>query len=151
MPLIRQPPPGPICVHGAIQNSKGNGICLPPPINQSTPASVSSILPQSSSDLDTDQGDIIDETIKQVTQAVNQTLLKTSTDNPTINLTQNDPPHERIANRQSILDRNLTDFHTQTDTQPIQAYRPVSPKYSITHPVMNFEQSTQIIMNVDML
>ena len=38
MPSIRQPPPGPICVHGAVQNSKINGICLPPPINKSTPA-----------------------------------------------------------------------------------------------------------------
>ena len=35
-PSIRQPPPGPICVHGAIQNLKVNGMCLPPPINQST-------------------------------------------------------------------------------------------------------------------
>ena len=40
-------------------------------MNQSTPALVSPILPQSSSDLDTDQGDIIDETIKQVVQSVN--------------------------------------------------------------------------------
>ena len=99
MPSIRKPPPGPIHVHGAVQNSKINGSCLPPPINQSTPMSVSSILPKSSSDLDTDQGDITDETIKQVAQSVNQMLLKTSTDNPTSNLTQNDPQHDRIPNR----------------------------------------------------
>ena len=49
---------------------KINGICFPPPINQSTPVSVSSISPQWSSDLDIDQGDIIDETIKQVAQSV---------------------------------------------------------------------------------
>ena len=59
MPSIRQSPPGQICVHSAIQNSKPNGICFLPPINQSTPASIRSILQQSSSDLDTDQGDII--------------------------------------------------------------------------------------------
>ena len=59
-----------------IQNSIINGICLPPPINQSTSASVSCVLPQSCSDLDTDQGDIIDERIKQVAQSVNQILLR---------------------------------------------------------------------------
>ena len=42
MPSIRQPPPGPIYVHGAIQNSKVNGMCLPPFVNQSTPASAPS-------------------------------------------------------------------------------------------------------------
>ena len=67
--------PGPIHVHGTIQNSKVKGVCLPPPINQCTPVSVSSILQQSTSDLDTDHGDIIDETIKQVAQSVNWTLL----------------------------------------------------------------------------
>ena len=75
MPSIIQPPPGPIHVHGAVQNSKINGICLPQPINQSTPVLVSSISPQSSSDLDTDQSDIIDNTIKQVARSVNQMLL----------------------------------------------------------------------------
>ena len=78
--------PGPMYVHGAVQNSKINGIGLLPPINQSTPVSVSFILPQSSSDLDTEQADIIDETIKQITQSVNQTLLKTSIGNSTSNL-----------------------------------------------------------------
>ena len=104
MPSIRQPPPGPICVHGAIQNSKLNGMCLPPPANQSTPASVSSISPQSSSDLDIDQGDIIDETIKQVAQSVNQMLLKTSTGNPISTLTQNDPLHDNVTNIQTVCE-----------------------------------------------
>ena len=91
MPSISQPPPGSICVHGAVQNSKFNGISLLPPINQRTPASVSSILSQSSSDLDTDHGEIIDETIRQVVQSVKQMLLKTTTGNPTNNLTLVDP------------------------------------------------------------
>ena len=116
-PSIREPPLGPIHVHGAIQNSNVNGICLPPPINQSTPALFSSISPQSSSDLDTDQGDMIEETIKQVTWSVNQTLLKTSTGNPTSNLTKNNPQYDRIANRQSILYPHPSDVHTQTNTQ----------------------------------
>ena len=50
-PSIRQPSPGQIHVHGAVQNSKINGKYLPPPMNQSTPASVSSISPQSSSEI----------------------------------------------------------------------------------------------------
>ena len=82
-------------MHGAVQNSKINGIFLLPPINQSTPALVSSLLPQSSSDLDTDQGDIIDETIKQVTQSINQMLLKTSTGNSTSNITPSHSPHKK--------------------------------------------------------
>ena len=91
MASIRQPPSGLICVHGAIQNSKLNGMCLSLPVNQSIPASISSISPQSSSDLDTDQDDIIGETIKQVAQSVNQMLLMTNTGNSISTLTQNDP------------------------------------------------------------
>ena len=74
-------------MYGAAQNSNLNGICPPPPINQSTAVLVSSILLQSSSDLDTDQGEIIDETIKQVAQSGNQMLLKTTMGNSTSNLT----------------------------------------------------------------
>ena len=54
-------------------------------MNQSTPALVTTILPQSSSDLDTDQGEIIDETLKQVAQTVNQMLLMTNTGSPASN------------------------------------------------------------------
>ena len=39
------------------------------------PASVSPVSPQSSSELDTNHGDMIDETIKHVTQTINQTLM----------------------------------------------------------------------------
>ena len=88
-------------------------MCFPLPINQSTPASVSSILPQSSSDLDTDQGDIIDETIKQVAQSINQTMLKTSRSNPISNLNQNYPPHDNIANRQMVHDSSPNYVHPQ--------------------------------------
>ena len=110
---------------------------------------VSSISSQSSSDLDTDQGDIIDKTIKQVAQSVSQKLLKTSTGNPTSNLTKNNLPHDRIPNRQSILDPNPSDVHTQTKTEPTHTYRPASPKNSVTHPVTIFKQAKQIIMNID--
>ena len=72
---IRQPSPCPTHVHGATQNTKATINYLPQPVSQSTQASISSISPQSSSDLDTDHGDMIDETIKQVRHTINQTLL----------------------------------------------------------------------------
>ena len=73
----------------------------PTALNQSTLASVSSFLPQSSSDLDMDQYDIIDETIKQVAQLVNKTLPKTNTGNPISSLTQNNPQHNTVTDIQT--------------------------------------------------
>ena len=101
------------------------------PVKQSTPALVSSILSQSSSDLHTEQADIKDETIKQVAQIVNQTLLKTSTSNHISSLTQNNPPHDNIIHRQSICNPNSSNVHSQTNTQLIHMYRPVSPKTAL--------------------
>ena len=125
---------------------KVNGICLPPLVSQSNPVLVSSILLQSSSDLDTDQGVIIDKTIKQVAQSVNQMMLKTSTSNHINSLAQNDPPHDNITNRQSVHDSNPSDVHSQTNTKPIHTHRPILPKNRITHPATNFKQAKQIIM-----
>ena len=45
---IRSPPQGSICVHGVNQNPKVTNNCLPPCTIQSTAASISAILPQSS-------------------------------------------------------------------------------------------------------
>ena len=42
-PPLDSDPQAQSSVHGVIQNSKLNGMCLPPPENQSTPALVSSI------------------------------------------------------------------------------------------------------------
>ena len=75
IPLIRWPSPDPTSVHSAIQNPKATNTCLPLPINQSTPASIIFISPQSSSDLDTDHRDVMDETIKHIMQTMIQTLL----------------------------------------------------------------------------
>ena len=47
---------------------------LPPPIHQN-PEAISLISAHSSSELDIDQGDMIDETIKHVTHKLNQTML----------------------------------------------------------------------------
>ena len=82
-----------------------------------------------------DQGDIIDETIQQVAQSVNQMLLKTSMSNPISSLTQNDSPHDNIT--QSICDPTPSDIYSKTNTQPIHTHRPVSPKNSISHPATN--------------
>ena len=149
MPSIRQPPPGPIHVHGAVQNSKVDGICLPPPMNQSTPALVSSILPQSSSDWDTDQGDIKDEAIKQVAQSVYQMLLKTSTGNSTSNITPSDFPHDMTLDRQSIPNLSPNDIHTQMNAQPTHIYRAAASKDNVTHQIpLN---TKQIVMDIDAL
>ena len=78
IPSIRQPLPGPIFVHSTVQILEKN-ICLLLPINQNTPTLVSTILLQSSLDLETDHSEIIDEMLKQVAQTVNQKLLKTTT------------------------------------------------------------------------
>ena len=87
-------------------------------MNLSTPASVSSISPQSTSDLDMDQGEIIEETIIQVVQSVNQTLLKTTTGNPSNNLTSSDSSHDGTPGRQSVPTLNQSDIHTQTKAPP---------------------------------
>ena len=109
---------------------------------------ISSSLPQSISDLDTDKSDITDETIKQVTQSVNQMLLKTSIGNSTCNITPSSSPHDRTPDRQSIPNLNPNDIHTQTNTQPTHTYKAASPKNNITHPVTIFEQTEQIIMDI---
>ena len=121
-------------------------MCLPPPVNQSTPPSISSISLQRSSDLDTDQGDIIDETIKQVAQLVNHTLCKTSTGNSISTLSQNDSLNDNVTNVQSTHNLN-----TSANTQPGYTQQPVSSKNSITHPDTSFEQTKQIKINTDAL
>ena len=94
MPPIRQPSPGPTSMHATTQNPKATNNCIPAPVNQSSPASISPISPQSRSDLGTDHGDMIDETIKHVTQTIEQTLLTSNVSNTSTNRICNDPPHE---------------------------------------------------------
>ena len=63
-----------------------------------------------------DKGDIIDETIKQVAQSFHQTLLKTSTSKPIMNLTLTDPLHDNTTNTLSTHDPNLSDIHSHANT-----------------------------------
>ena len=115
MPSIRQPILGPTHVHGAIQNPKATNNYLPSPISLSTPASISSISPQSSSDLDTNHGDKRYETIKQVTHTINQILLTLNTCNTSTNKVSNDP-HDNIPDLQPTQDVNLHTTHTYKHT-----------------------------------
>ena len=69
-PLDSLPQAQPVCmVQPKIQKTTNY---IPPPIRQSTPASTSSIAPESSLELDTNHCDVIDETIKHVTHTHNQ-------------------------------------------------------------------------------
>ena len=57
--FMRPPPPGLIHVQNTAQTFKTKNLSLPPPIDQSAPALVTTISPKFSSDLDTDQGEAI--------------------------------------------------------------------------------------------
>ena len=74
-PPIRPPPPGLVCVQSMVQPLDKKNLSLPPPINQSTSALVTKISPKTSSDLDTDQSEAVDETLRKVVQRFNQILL----------------------------------------------------------------------------
>ena len=75
MPPIKQPSPGPTHVQSLKDNPTPIVDGLPSPVYQGTPVASSSIQTQSSSDMDTDQGDMIEEFIKQVTHKLYQTIL----------------------------------------------------------------------------
>ena len=62
-PTISQPPQGPSHIHSLVQNPE-KIIYLALPISQRAPALVSTVLLQSRSDLGTEQGEIIDETLR---------------------------------------------------------------------------------------
>ena len=84
MPPIKKPSPHPTHAQSKNNNSTPRVNRLPPPICQSTPEASSSISTQSSSELDKDQGDMIDKTIKDVTHKLHQTILTSDigTSNP---------------------------------------------------------------------
>ena len=126
-------------------------ICLPLPINQSTLALVSTISLQLSSDLGTDEDEITDETIKQVVQTVAQTLLKTTRGSPTSNLNVSNTSHNYTSDRQSVPTLNTSDNHEHTTTSPKHTKRPDSSENTLTHPITHFQQTKQIIMDIDAL
>ena len=90
-----------------VQPKTQNTNHLPPPISQGIPASIRSISPQSSSELDTNHHDIIDETIKHVTQTLNQTFMTSNPCNTNTNKDLINTPHDNISNLQPTQDVNL--------------------------------------------
>ena len=70
-PSIRPLPPGPVCVQSTVQTLDKKNLSLLPSISQSIPVSVIAISPKSSSSLDTDQGEAVDETLGKVVQTFN--------------------------------------------------------------------------------
>ena len=71
---IKQPP-SPTCKQSITNSPTTTNNSFPPSICQSTPEANSPTSAQSSSELDTDQGYMIDETIKQVMHILHQTIL----------------------------------------------------------------------------
>ena len=61
-------------------------------------------------DLDTDQDEIIDETLKQVAHTVNQILLKTTTGSPTSNLDLSDASHNNTPERLPVPTLKTSDI-----------------------------------------
>ena len=107
---IRQPSPGPAHVHGKTKHPKTTNH-LPPLISQSTQTSINSISPQSSWELDTDHGDMIDGKLKHITQTLNQNFIPS---NPCSTNTNKDSiiTHDNTCDLQPTPDVNL---HTTTN------------------------------------
>ena len=141
-PSIRQSAPGPIHAQSTVQNLEKN-IWLPLPISESIPALVSTILPQCISDLDTDQGEIINEILQNIAQTLNQMLLMTTTGNPTNNLDSNKILHDNTLDRQSAPTLNASDVQKQTITSTKDTYKSNSSKHIHTNSITNFEKKKQ--------
>ena len=107
-PHIIQPSPGPSCVQSINYNPTATNDSLPTYLCHSTLEATSSISAQSSPELDTDQGDVIDETIKCVTHKLNQTILT-----PDIGIINSEmTPH--AGNTKTMNTPNVDDIRTKT-------------------------------------
>ena len=114
---------------------------MPPTANKSEYSSlVSTISLQSSSDLDTNQGEIIDEMLKQVAWTVNQMLLKTTTGSPTSNLDLSDTAHDNTSYRQSAPTLNTSDVHKHTTISLKNTYRSDLSEHMLTHSITNLDR-----------
>ena len=89
--------------------------------------------------------------MKQVGKTVNQTLLKTTTGSSTSNLNLSNTSHDNTPDKQSVPTLNQSDIHKHTTTLQNHSYRPDSSDNSLTLPITNFEQTKQIIMDIDAL
>ena len=114
------------------------------------PTSVSSISPQSSLELDTDHGDMIDETIKHVTHTHNQPLkakaCKTNTNKDSSN------PHDNTSGLQPTQDVNMhTTSRLQTQSKKTDTFKKHPPRDNVTSSIATFNQTKQIIIDIDKL
>ena len=91
------------------KNLRQKKLSLLPPISQLTPALVSAVSPQSSSDLNTDQGKAVDETIGKVVELFNQTLLMTIGGIHNSNIGSKNDSHDKIVDRQPASTLNTND------------------------------------------
>ena len=107
---------------------------------------------QSISDLYTHQGEIIDKMLKQVTQAVNQMLCKTTTGSPASNLHLSDAPHDNTSDRQSAPTLTTSDIHKHTTTSP-KTLTDQTPLNTSPHTLLQIlkKKTKQIIMYIDAL
>ena len=89
--------------------------------------------------------------MKQVVQTDNQMLVKTTTGNPTSNLNVSNTSCDKTPDRHSVPTLNPSNIHKHTTTSLDHTYRPDSLENSLKHPTTNFEQTKQIIMDIDTL
>ena len=94
---IKQPPKGPNCKQSITNSHTTATNSLPPPICQSNIQTNYLTSAQSSSEMDTDQCDIIDDTIKQVTHKLHQTIVTSNIDNIDLDRATSTIPNKPIT------------------------------------------------------
>ena len=116
-------------------------LSLLPPNNQSTPL-VTAISPKSSSNLDTDQGEAVDETHRKVVQTFNQTLLMTTGCTLNSNIGSNNDPHDNIVDRQPASTLNKMTIK--------ENYHPHKDQIGIDQ-IINFKRTKEVITCIEAL
>ena len=150
-PSIRPLSPGPVCVQNTVQTLDNKNISLLPPINQSTPALVTTISHKSSSDLDTDQNEALDETLRKVEQTFNQALLPITGGTSNSNIGSNNDPHEEIMDRQPASTLDTNDNQGQSLPKQKGSYDADPTNQIGNYPIKTFERTRQVNMGTDTL
>ena len=115
------------------------------PVSQSTPASISSISPQSGLELDTNHGDMIDET----TQTLNQTLMTSNQHSTYTNKDSMDHPQQYL---QLITNpRCKIACHTKYYKHEVKRLKTDSPRDNTAPPIATFDETKQRITDIDKL
>ena len=112
---IRPLPPGPVCVQSTVQTldkKKPQSTATNQP--KYPPALVTAISPKSSSNLDTDQDEAVNKTLRKVVKTFHQTLLMTIGGTPNSNRGSHNDPHDKIVDRQPASTLNTNDNQRQS-------------------------------------